>query len=217
MRVEELKGFEYNIIYKNGNEELKRSGFNKEVFSKEDFIKYVNDSLGYKNIDIIKFDFVKCVKFICPEGEIFNNEEEALNYIDKREKLKEANKIFHEKQNKREEEKNILLNKKEKYLNLYLDSIKNVMQKGRIKKVLYKPLNYLTNKKSEGVFERFIYLEKIKDSCFKTAYEENVYYNKDLNKVSKWEYRVYLDKDSFRNLTKIEYNYLNFIKRLENE
>ena len=216
LKMEEIKGFEYKIVFSFGKDNKnKRVVFNERLIPESEFLEDLNK--GHVNPKIISFSFVECVKFILDSGEIFNNEKECIKYVNDKAKLDEENKIFYDKQKQKEEEKQNILNKKEKYLNLYLDSIKNVMQKGKIKKVLYKKCNYIFNGKSEGIFERFIYLEKIKDSCFKTAYEEVVYYNKDLNQVKKWKYRVYLDADSLRDLTKIEYDYLNFIKGLKNE
>ena len=126
------------------------------------------------------------------------------------EKLNLSNLEFNKKQDQIKEEENLKIAKKEKYLRLFLETFKSEMHKGKAKKVLYRMVRY----SDIGILERFKFLEQIKSIYFRTAYEKESHYNKDSELIEKMVYRVYTLKDSFYNITKTEYDYLNFLRGL---
>ena len=213
--IEKLEGFfyeiRYNYTYQKEKEESGFSGFCKEPIEKELFIKELKER-GYKDIKILSLIFTKGNKISLKMdvSPIFDNEEDVLRYIERTNKITLSNRKFNREQKIREEKENLIISEKEKYLNLFLENFDNKMQKGRVKKVLYRRLNY----SKFGILNRFKFCEKVKESYLKTAYEKEIYYNKNCELIEKMVHRIYLTKDTFHNVTKIEYDYINFLSEL---
>jgi hypothetical protein len=216
IKVLNIKEYTYNfkaILYKN-NVENEFKGFIENDLSFNDLKNNLLTQLkkdGYKQITnfnlILDNDFKNI--YILPNGLICPNLENA------QQKIKDYNNIrinlYNENLKKDIENKQQLenLNNKEKYLNLYLNTLKSEMLKGKVKKTLYTLI-----KSNNLILNKFEWLQNLKDSIIKTDYSKHNYTTKK-GYVEKWVYCAYYNDNAFYELNKTEFEYLNFLRGLK--
>jgi hypothetical protein len=172
---------------------IEYKGFKVENLNK-DYIVYFSGNLG--------------------DNRIFDNLEDLRVYIDNRLLLEEKNKRFMDNQ-KAEELKQIELKKEEeKYLNLFLNTLKEGIQKEKIKHFLLSPIKKRFNVVGFDYYTKnYKQIENL-NKVGRIALNEEC-----LNKssIEKMQYIAKNKEGAYFILKKTEYLYLKFLNGLNNE
>jgi hypothetical protein len=154
------------------------------------------------------------------DNRIFNNMKDLKEYIDNKIILDEKNRIFKEQQNAIIEEQKNKEEEEFKHLNAFLDTIENLMQRGKIKKTLLKnyrykfieDLNKICIRLEVGTQDK-IKFNRLKYNRMDNNKEQEEYKNKCNEQIP--AYRVFIEENKFYSITKTEFDYLNFIRSLK--
>jgi len=133
--------------------------------------------------------------------------------------INEENRIFREKQNQEQKIIDDKKQEKEKYLNKYLNTFDSVLQKGKQRTTLQN-----RHEKLEELNKSVVKLEAGKKSAVeynrvkfnRMDSQQQAQYERRMNET-KPQYRAYISDNSFREVSKTEFEYLTFLQSEKNK